>query len=118
MGNPGGAGREPGRGRVLVIIESWGVCGADVWMIEGELSYGDFPLALGHEGVGEVGAVGEGVTSRKIGGSTGVCTLQTTRGHCEYWVMAYHANEGIFFCEYETDAKIPGQFGIRNLLDM
>jgi D-arabinose 1-dehydrogenase-like Zn-dependent alcohol dehydrogenase len=53
-------------------------------MTQGKISFGPFPLRLGHEGVGEIVAVGEGVTSRKVGDRVGDCTLQTTCGKCDY----------------------------------
>ena len=53
-------------------------------MTQGKISFGPFPLRLGHEGVGEIVAVGEGVTSRKVGDRVGVCKLQTTCGKCDY----------------------------------
>ena len=40
-------------------------------MTQGKISFGPFPLRLGHEGVGEIVAVGEGVTSRKVGDRVG-----------------------------------------------
>ncbi len=55
----------PGRGEVLVRVESVGVCGSDVHYYEhGRIgSYVvEQPLVLGHEASGVVAAVGEGVT--------------------------------------------------------
>ena len=71
-------------GQVLVRVRACGVCGTDLWMAQGTLSYRDFPLILGHEGVGEVVAVGNGVTSRKVGDRVGMPMVQKGCGRCDY----------------------------------
>lgn len=51
----------PGEGEILVKVEGCGICGTDVH----EYRYDPFamaPVVLGHEGTGEVVAIGEGVT--------------------------------------------------------
>jgi L-iditol 2-dehydrogenase len=61
---------EPGPGEVLVRIGSVGVCGSDVHYYEhGRIGpyVVDKPLVLGHEAGGEVAAVGDGVTSLRVG---------------------------------------------------
>jgi D-arabinose 1-dehydrogenase-like Zn-dependent alcohol dehydrogenase len=75
---------EPGPNQVLAKIHSCGICGTDVWMTTGKVQFRQPPLAPGHEGVGEIVAVGEYVTMRKVGDRVGVCTLQATRGHCDW----------------------------------
>lgn len=45
-------------GQVLVRLKASGVCGSDVHMWKGEDSRTRFPMILGHEGVGEVAAIG------------------------------------------------------------
>ncbi|MGW3352430.1 LuxR C-terminal-related transcriptional regulator [Nonomuraea rubra] len=49
---------EPGPGEVLVRVHACGICGTDLWMAHGVLSFREFPLLMGHEGVGEVVALG------------------------------------------------------------
>ncbi|GCB53387.1 alcohol dehydrogenase catalytic domain-containing protein [Streptomyces sp. NL15-2K] len=74
-----------GPGQVLVKVHACGICGTDVWITEGKLSFGvDFPMTLGHEGVGEVVAVGDGVTSRTVGDRVGIVTLQNGCGQCAW----------------------------------
>jgi D-arabinose 1-dehydrogenase-like Zn-dependent alcohol dehydrogenase len=75
---------EPGPNQVLVKIHACGICGTDVWMTTGKVQFRQLPLAPGHEGVGEIVAVGEGATMRKVGDRVGVCTLQATCGHCDW----------------------------------
>jgi D-arabinose 1-dehydrogenase-like Zn-dependent alcohol dehydrogenase len=73
---------EPGPNQVLVKTKACGICGTDIWMSQGKVAFGPFPLSLGHEGVGEVVAVGSGVTTRKVGDRVGVCVLQKGCGTC------------------------------------
>ena len=69
MTAPSGAGvvdvasREPGRGEVRVALEGCGVCGSNLPVWEGRawFTYPLEPGAPGHEGWGEVAAVGEDV---------------------------------------------------------
>lgn len=61
---------EPGEREVLVEIEAVGVCGSDVHYYE-EGRIGSFvvrePLILGHESMGTIIALGEGVTKHEVG---------------------------------------------------
>jgi alcohol dehydrogenase/L-iditol 2-dehydrogenase len=57
---------EPGRGEVVVGLTGVGVCGSDLAVWSGRRRV-DFPWIAGHEGVGTVVAVGEGVSSTRIG---------------------------------------------------
>jgi threonine dehydrogenase-like Zn-dependent dehydrogenase len=60
---------DPGPGEVLVAIEGCGVCGSDLPVWEGRpwFAYPRAPGAPGHEGWGEVVAVGAGVRSPAAG---------------------------------------------------
>jgi alcohol dehydrogenase/propanol-preferring alcohol dehydrogenase len=69
---------------VLVKIHACGVCGTDLWLAQGALSFRPFPLVLGHEGAGEVVAVGAGVTKRKVGDRVGVFMMQKADGVCDF----------------------------------
>lgn len=57
----------PRAGEVLVKITHTGVCHTDAFTLSGDDPEGVFPSVLGHEGGGIVEAVGEGVTSVKVG---------------------------------------------------
>lgn len=74
---------EPGPNQVLIKIHASGICFTDVHQTRGELP-GDFPRTLGHEPVGEVAALGLGVTTRKVGDRVGVPWVQHTCGRCEW----------------------------------
>jgi alcohol dehydrogenase/propanol-preferring alcohol dehydrogenase len=69
---------------VLVKIHACGMCGTDLWLAQGALSFRPFPLVLGHEGAGEIVAVGEGVTKRKVGDRVGVFMMQKADGVCDF----------------------------------
>lgn len=60
---------EPGPGQVRVAVAGCGLCGSNVPVWEGR-DWFDYPLppgAPGHEGWGEVEAVGDGVTTCRVG---------------------------------------------------
>lgn len=73
---------EPGPGEVLIRIVETGVCGTDLHIHEGGF-YAAFPLIPGHEPVGRVEALGEGVTGFAIGESVTV-NPNVPCGHCGY----------------------------------
>ena len=52
---------DPGPGEVMIRLLATGLCHSDLHVLDGKTMM-QFPLILGHEGVGEVTAVGEGVT--------------------------------------------------------
>jgi D-arabinose 1-dehydrogenase-like Zn-dependent alcohol dehydrogenase len=75
---------EPGPHQVLVRIHACGVCYTDALLAQGVLSLRPFPMVLGHEGVGEVVALGEGVTSREVGDRVGLPITQKACGRCAF----------------------------------
>jgi len=74
---------DPGPNQVLIKIRASGLCYTDVHQTNGQLP-GEFPRILGHEPVGEIVAVGPGVTTRRIGDRVGVPWVQSTCGRCEW----------------------------------
>ncbi len=56
---------EPGGALVRTVLG--GVCGSDVHIASGEAGEMPFPIILGHEGVGEITQLGEGVTTDYAG---------------------------------------------------
>ncbi len=73
----------PKAGEVRVKIVASGVCHTDAFTLSGEDPEGVFPSILGHEGGGIVEAVGEGVTSLKVGDH--VIPLYTPEcGECKF----------------------------------
>src|SRR5437588_7884233 len=78
----------PGRGEIVVRVTACGVCRSNLHMIEGDWVAagvpGKSPIVPGHEIVGKVAAVGEGVTSFAVGARIGVQPLWSSCGRCEY----------------------------------
>ena len=62
---------EPEGGALVVDIEYAGICGTDVHLQQGRLPI-PVPLGLGHEAVGRIGALGDGVTADALGRSLSV----------------------------------------------
>ncbi|NPT36884.1 alcohol dehydrogenase AdhP [Paraburkholderia xenovorans] len=74
-----------GRGQILVNIKASGVCHTDLHAADGDWPVKPtLPFIPGHEGVGYVAAVGEGVKHVKEGDRVGVPWLYTACGHCEH----------------------------------
>jgi len=70
-------------GEALVQMEYCGVCHTDLHVKNGD--FGDVTgVVLGHEGVGKVVEVAEGVTSLKVGDRVAIPWLYESCGHCEY----------------------------------
>ena len=72
----------PGPGELVLKVEACAVCRTDLHVLDGELPDAKRPLVLGHEVVGRVERVGEGV-ARKIGERVGVPWLAWADGTCE-----------------------------------
>jgi alcohol dehydrogenase, propanol-preferring len=73
----------PGPGQIRIRIEACGVCRTDLHVVDGELPDPKLPIVPGHEIVGRVEAVGEGVDF-KLGARVGVAWLGHTDGTCTY----------------------------------
>jgi propanol-preferring alcohol dehydrogenase len=74
---------EPGPGEVLVEIAACGVCRTDLHIADGDLN-GPMPIVPGHEIVGRVAALGDGVSDWRIGDRVGIPWLGRTCGACAY----------------------------------
>ncbi len=74
----------PATGEVRVRVSACGVCRTDLHVVDGELLDPSLPLVPGHEIVGEVDAVGDGVTDLEPGTRVGIPWLGRTCGHCRY----------------------------------
>lgn len=70
-------------GEALVQMEYCGVCHTDLHVKNGD--FGDATgIVLGHEGIGKVIEVGEGVTSLQVGDRVSIAWLYESCGNCEY----------------------------------
>ncbi|HSD90739.1 MAG TPA: zinc-dependent alcohol dehydrogenase family protein [Kofleriaceae bacterium] len=75
---------QPAAGQVQLEIDACGVCRTDLHIVDGELTEPKLPLVLGHQIVGRVSALGDGVTAFRIGDRVGVPWLGWTCGVCGY----------------------------------
>jgi len=75
---------EPGQGQVLLRVTACGVCRTDLHVVDGELTEPALPLIPGHQIVGQVAGLGDGVTRVNLDQRVGVPWLGWTCGRCEY----------------------------------
>ena len=75
---------EPGAGEIRLRILACAVCRTDLHVVDGELREPRLPLVPGHEIVGVVDRLGDGVTSLRLGQRAGVPWLGHVCGHCAY----------------------------------
>lgn len=73
---------KPASGEVLIRVTACGVCRTDLHIVDGELRAAKFPLIPGHEVMGQVVALGPGVTNLRTGTIVGVPWLGYTCGTC------------------------------------
>ncbi|MBL8564210.1 MAG: zinc-dependent alcohol dehydrogenase family protein [Hyphomicrobiaceae bacterium] len=74
----------PGPGQVLVEVAACAVCRTDLHVVDGDLPEPRLPLIPGHEIVGRVAALGEGVSNFVLGARVGIPWLGHTCGVCRY----------------------------------
>ena len=111
---------EPAAGQVQIRVLACGVCRTDLHIVDGELTEPALPLIPGHEIVGEVSALGPGVSHPEIGTRVGVPWLGHTCGTCSYCQSAqenlcddplftgYTVNGGYAeYCVAHTDFVFP-----------
>jgi propanol-preferring alcohol dehydrogenase len=60
------------------------VCHTDLHLVEGEIALPKLPVVPGHQIVGHVDALGDGVTHLALGDRVGVAWLYSTCGQCDY----------------------------------
>jgi propanol-preferring alcohol dehydrogenase len=73
-------------GQLLLRVQACGICHTDLHTVEGEITPKSYPLTPGHQVVGTVVAMGEGVEDWAIGDRAGVPWLYRACGvcgHCE-----------------------------------
>jgi propanol-preferring alcohol dehydrogenase len=73
----------PGPGEVLVRMEACGICHSDLFIC-GLEKLPRAPVILGHEGIGRVEAVGDGISGWAVGDRVGTTFLGATCGGCEW----------------------------------
>jgi propanol-preferring alcohol dehydrogenase len=106
---------QPGPGQVLVKLITSGVCHTDLHAAEGDWPVKPtLPLIPGHEGVGKITAVGEGVDNLQIGDLVGNAWLWSACGDCQYCRTGWET-----LCEQQKNAgySVDGSFGQYMLVD-
>lgn len=76
--------RHPAAGEIRIRVSACGVCRTDLHVVDGELSEPALPVIPGHEIVGRVEELGEGVEGLRLGERVGVPWLGWTCGVCPY----------------------------------
>jgi alcohol dehydrogenase, propanol-preferring len=80
----------PGPGQVLVKIEASGLCHTDIHAARGDWPVKPKDLLIpGHEGVGRVERLGEGVDVLEVGDRVALPWLGLACGHCRYCVAGW-----------------------------
>jgi propanol-preferring alcohol dehydrogenase len=75
---------QPGTGEILIEVAACGVCRTDLHVVDGDLKDPKLPIVPGHEIVGRVAAMGQGVSGFARGERVGVPWLGATCGVCPY----------------------------------
>ena len=111
---------EAGRGELRLRVHACGVCHTDLHIVEGDLALPRLPLVPGHQIVGVVDLVGEGVSGWQVGERAGLPWLRSACGHCQFCLAGlenlcaeirfngFHADGG--FAEYVV---APAEFTYR-----
>ncbi|TFB88939.1 MULTISPECIES: alcohol dehydrogenase AdhP [Cryobacterium] len=105
----------PGPGQALVKLISSGVCHTDLHAVEGDWPVKPSPPFIpGHEGVGEVVALGDGVKDLDIGDLVGNAWLWSACGSCQYCCTGWET-----LCEAQQNGgySVDGSFGQYMLVD-
>jgi len=105
---------EPAPGQVLLRVKACGICRTDLHVVDGELTEPVLPLVPGHQIVGEVAALGEGVTDFAVGQRVGVPWLGGSCGACWY---CRHQRENLCDAARYTGYQINGGFAEYTVAD-
>jgi propanol-preferring alcohol dehydrogenase len=83
----------PPPGHLLVKMETCGLCHTDLHFWKGEHPLPrELPVILGHEGIGTVAALGEGVSYWDVGQRVGVGFVFGTCGHCKQCLTGHETH--------------------------
>ena len=74
----------PARGQLRLHGRACGVCHTDLHTVEGEITPPGYPIVPGHQIIGTVDAVGEGVADWALGDRAGVAWLHAACGTCDF----------------------------------
>ena len=105
----------PGPNEALIKLVASGVCHTDMHAAHGDWPVKPTPPFIpGHEGVGRVEAIGEGVENLKVGDYVGNAWLWSACGVCEYCESGWET-----LCENQKNGgySVDGSFGQYMLVD-
>ena len=74
----------PAAGELVLDVAACAVCRTDLQIVEGDLEAHRLPLVPGHQAVGRVVEMGEGVDGWLVGDRAGVAWLGSTDGTCRF----------------------------------
>lgn len=96
----------PGPGQVLVRIEMSGLCHTDIHAARGDWPVKPpLPFIPGHEGIGRVDGLGEGVSAPAIGTRVALAWLGSACGSCRYCVTG---RENLCLAQKNTGYAVNG----------
>jgi len=105
---------EPRAGEVLIELRAAGLCHSDEHARTGDMPMPHYPIVCGHEGAGEVVAVGPGVTTVAPGDHVAMSFIPSC-GHCQPCRAgrAYLCDEGakLFDVGAITDGRVAHRYG-------
>lgn len=105
----------PGPGQVLVRLEACGLCHTDIHAMRGDWPVKPgLPLVPGHEGVGIIEQLGDGVTIRKVGQRVAMPWLGHACGECRYCV---DGRENLCEKQYNNGYSVDGGYAEYMLAD-
>ncbi|MGO4535907.1 zinc-dependent alcohol dehydrogenase [Leifsonia sp. 2MCAF36] len=105
----------PGPGQVLVRLEACGLCHTDIHAINGDWPVKPgLPFVPGHEGVGIVERLGDGVHTRTVGQRVALPWLGHACGECRYCI---DGRENLCEQQYNTGYAVDGGYAEYALAD-
>ncbi|GAA0574637.1 zinc-dependent alcohol dehydrogenase family protein [Rhizomicrobium electricum] len=75
---------KPGPGQVRIAVSACAVCRTDLHVVDGELTEPKLPIVPGHEIIGRIVELGDGIAGPAVGTRVGVPWLGWACGRCEY----------------------------------
>ncbi len=95
---------DPAPGEIAVAVAVCGVCRTDLQLATGDLEARKLPIVLGHQAVGRVVALGEGVNGWRVGDRAGIAWLAGSCGTCRHCVSgAENLCEQAVFTGWDRD---------------
>ncbi|GHF08617.1 alcohol dehydrogenase AdhP [Pseudolysinimonas yzui] len=99
---------EPGPGEVLIHLETCGLCHTDIHAAHGDWPVKPaLPIVPGHEGVGLIEKLGDGVTSRAVGQRVAIPWLGYACGECRYCI---DGRETLCEAQHNSGYSVDGGF--------